>query len=283
MPDDPRTSAELLGQYWLDQPTAMEEARQAGPRAIRTQRRMVTVADYAARLEEHPLVARAHAWSAWSGSWTTIHVAVVLWSNLPLDQPLPHTAPQIEALALLLGTTPERLSGRIARLQEEVDAFHREHALDDPDWVSHQVLRTLLRDYLEAYRMVGQEVLLQDAVPVGISMALSLRVAPTYFQSEVRRAAGKALGMGPEGFFAPGRLRFGEDLHAGDIFETLMALDGVEAVCLNRFKKVGRRHPDQADSGRIVLEGLEIAVCDNDPRRPERGYFTLQLHGGRRG
>ena len=88
---------------------------------------------------------------------------------------------------------------------------------------------------------------------------------------------------GPGGFFEPGRLRFGEDLHAGDIIETLMALEGVENVCLNRFKKIGRQFADASDSGAIVLEGLEIAVCDNKPDKPARGYYRLTLNGGRKG
>ncbi|HET9474603.1 MAG TPA: hypothetical protein VFO82_11965, partial [Steroidobacteraceae bacterium] len=99
----------------------------------------------------------------------------------------------------------------------------------------------------------------------------------------VRRAIEQALGTGAGGFFEPGRLQFGEDLVASDIIQALMALDGVDNVCLNRFKRLGTRFPDMSASGRIRLEGLEIAVCDNDPLVPARGYFRLTLHGGRMG
>ena len=131
--------------------------------------------------------------------------------------------------------------------------------------------------------MVGQEVILQDAIPVGIALSISLRVAPEYFQSEVGESARQALGMGPGGFFEPGRLRFGEDLHSSDLVQTLMALEGVAHVCINRFKRVGSQFADQTETGRIELKGLEIAVCDNDPAQPEPGYFRLVLHGGRLG
>ena len=104
-----------------------------------------------------------------------------------------------------------------------------------------------------------------------------------FFQSEIRHAVEQALGTGPGGFFEPGRLNFGENVYAGDIFQTLMALDGVENVCLNRFKRFGNQYPDQANTGEIALEGLEIAVCDNDPSHPERGFFNLKLSGGQRG
>ncbi len=62
-----------------------------------------------------------------------------------------------------------------------------------------------------------------------------------------------------------------------------MRLDGIEAVCLNRFKRVGDRYPDQSGSGVIRLNGLEIARCDNRPETPERGYWRLTLHGGQPG
>lgn len=266
-PDSRNAALQQLEMLWLREPHKMDEARKAGPRAIRTQRRMVTEKDHAIRLEEHPLVQRAHSWSEWSGSWQTIHVALVAKGNTPLDEPLPDQIGQEDSEAL----------------QAQVEDFHDEHGLDLPDWEADPALRSILRPYLDAYRMAGQEVFLRDAEPVGIVLSLSVRVASNYFQSEVRRAVEEALGTGVGGFFEPGRLRFGEDLHAGDIFQTIAALDGVETVCLNRFKRVGKRFPDQSDSGRIVLQGLEIGVCDNKRNLPHRGYYYLKLHGGRKG
>jgi hypothetical protein len=254
-------SAEQLDAYWLEYPSAMEEARRDGPLAIHQQRRMVTLDDYAERLEDHPLVLRAYAWSDWTGSWTTIRVAVVGWDNVELD------------------STPLYPSD----VQAAVSLFHGELGLALPDLELGPSIRMVLRPYLEAYRMVGQEVVLQNAVPVGITMAISLRVADNYFQSEVRQAVHEALGTGPEGFFRPGRLAFGEDLWASDVIQTLMALDGVESVCLNRFKRIGSHFADQVASGRIELGGLELAVCDNEPSQPARGYFRLFVHGGRKG
>ena len=62
-----------------------------------------------------------------------------------------------------------------------------------------------------------------------------------------------------------------------------MALDGVENVCLNRFKRIGDQYPDRSGTGRIELSGLEVAVCDNDPAMPKRGYYDVIIHGGRTG
>ena len=118
---------------------------------------------------------------------------------------------------------------------------------------------------------------------VGIEMVLNVRMADTYFQSEVRRALQDALGTRPGGFFERGRLRFGEDLHASDVFQALMSFDGVENVSFARLKRVGGQYEDRSAIGVIPLEGLEIAVCDNDSRDSSRGFYRLSLHGGRPG
>ncbi|MHC4475113.1 MAG: hypothetical protein ACYTEL_05695 [Planctomycetota bacterium] len=256
---------ERLERLWLRNPYKMDEARHAGPRAIHTQRRMVTLDDYAQRLEDHPLVQRAAARLEWTGSWHTIFTTVVLWGNHPLD---PLDEDKLDY--------PDDL-------RQQVDRFHDERALRKPQWEPKSTIRTILRPYLNTYRMVGQEVVLEDAVSVPVSMAFSVRVASNYFRSEIVHEVSKALGTQSGGFFEPGRLRFGEDLHVSDLMQVLMALDGIENVCVNRFKRMGSQFPDQAASGRIVLAGCEIAVCNNDPSKPDRGYYRLTLHGGRRG
>jgi hypothetical protein len=258
---DTASAAKLLDAFWLGNPHAMDRARIEGPRAIGTQHRMVTTQDYAFRLEDHPLVLRAHASSRWTGSWNAVRVAVVGWDGRRLDE----VAPYPEEMAAAIGT------------------FHQQRDLRLPETLEGVSIRTILRSYLDTYRLLGQEVVMEDAVPVGISLSISIRVASNYYQSEVRQAARQVLGVGPGGFFEPGRLAFGEDLHASDIIEALMALDGVESVCLNRFKRLGSQFPDQVRSGRIVLDGLELAVCRNDSRQPHLGYYRLTLHGGLEG
>jgi hypothetical protein len=259
-----------LEAYWAVRPEAMDRARSAGPRAIHNQRRMVTEADYGLRIKDHPLVLNGHAFSRWSGSWSTLYLAVVLHNNLPLDALLDDASAG--------GVEP------FDQLRARIDRFYRSRGIAVADlWGAGPSGRTLLRPYVDAYRLAGQEVVLVDAVPVGINISLSVNVRANYFQSEVRRDLQAVLGSDLGGFFEPGRLLFGEDLYSSDIVETAMALDGVEVVCLNRFKRVGRRFPDPSDAGRIRLDGLEIAVCDNDPQRPERGILRLTLHGGQRG
>jgi len=273
--DDPE-AIRRFDQYWLDNPTVMDVARNTGPRTIHRQRRMVSTGDYATRLDEHPLVLRANAWSTWTGSWHTVRVAIIAWGGRLIDA---------------AGTDPTPAgSDYPPDIRAEVRDFHKSRGLPWPDptdedafWQSNPAIRTLLRPYVDGYRMTGQEVLLEDAVPAPITIALSILVAERYFRSEVRRAVQDALSTRPGGFFEPGRLRFGEDLYAADVFQAVMAVEGVDNVCLNRFKRVGSQFADQTERAVIVFDGLEIAVCENDPRRPDRGFYRLELHGGRAG
>ena len=255
-----------LEDYWRSHPHAMEQAKCAGPREIHTQKRMVTTEDYALRLREHPLVANAHAWTEWSGSWFTLHLTVIAEEGLQLD-------------------SDTSLSGYSEDLKDSIMNFHERVGLVAPDLETTPLpsLRMILRPYIDAFRMVGQEVILQDPRYVGIYMAISIKIGVNHFQSEIRHAIAQVLGHGPDGFFAPGRHGFGEDLYSSDVIQALMALDGVENVCLNRFKRIGSQYPDRVEAGFIALDGLEVALCDNDAGDPARGYYRLTFHGGRRG
>jgi hypothetical protein len=261
-----------LDRYWNDFPHAMQQAKREGPREIHTQKRMVTVEDYALRLREHPLVLHAHAWSEWIGSWFTIRLAVIAWGNLELDQ-----VPGSETDGEIAKEFPEELCASVAN-------FYELKGLNPPDMKKPQpTMRMILRTYVDAMRMVGQEVVLDDPIYVGIYISISVSVAANYFQSEIQHAISQILGHGPSGFFEPGRLGFGEDVYAADIIQALMALDGIEHVCLNRFKRIGSQYPDRAKDGFIPLDGLEVAVCDNQADNPSGGYFRFKLHGGQRG
>lgn len=262
-----------LDDYWRANPHAMDQAKQAGPRNIHTQKRMVTTDDYALRIREHPIVLHAHAWNEWSGSWFTVHLAVIAWNNIKLDpnsDPAPDDPPIIEY--------SQELKEKIVNFHQGIGVL-----LPNLDASPQPSVRMILRLYIDAFRMAGQEVVLEDPVFVGIYMSISVSLAANFFQSEMQHVISQALGHGPQGFFEPGQLGFGEDLYASDIIQALMALDGIEHVCLNRFKRIGGQYPDRAEDGFISLDGLEVAVCNNAADKPETGYYRLKLHGGRKG
>lgn len=264
----PAQGSELAAfdKYWLANPHAMADAKRAGPREIHQQKRMVTVEDYALRSREHPLVALAHAWKDWSGTWFTVQLAVVCHNEFKLDEP----------------RNPEDYD---ETLKTEIERFHIVSGLPVPPFsqLPPPTVRSILRPYIEAYRMAGQEVIIHDPKYVGITMALSVQISEQFFQSEIRMAISQALGQGPDGFFAPGKHGFGEDLYLSDVVEVLMNIDGIEQVCLNRFKRVGSQFRDRVRIGFIALNGLEVARCDNQPGNAAMGYYRLKIHGGRKG
>ena len=166
--------------WWLDHPEQMELARLDGPRSIHEQHRMVTLEDFQLQLERHPLVLRAHAWERWDGSWSTVHVAVINWRRLDLDTPCNDFSDDIWS---------------------QTQDFHAERGVHLPERADAPNVRSILYPYLESYRMVGQEVVLEEAVEVGIVIGLSLQVNSEYFQSEIRHAVERALGTGTRGIF----------------------------------------------------------------------------------
>lgn len=257
--DPDLSDAEALERSWRLDPQAMERARAAGPTAIREQKRMVTVADHALELERHPLVARASGRTTWSGSWTVITVALLLRRGRRLDQPL-------------LDLT----AGEIAA----IEARHRARGAVLPDLTSAPTAREVLRAYVERHRMLGREVRLGEANEVGITFQLSVRIGEAYYRSEVERALKQAFSSARGGFFEPGVRGFGADLFASDLVEAALGVEGVEIACINRLKRVGRRHSDVAGTGRLEIAPDEILVCDNRAGAPERGYFRIALHGG---
>ncbi len=270
------SSEQDLESLWRHYPHLMEEAKRKGPESIHQQHRMVTEQDYRNQLMPHPLVLDADAYSDWSGSWHTHRVVVRLINNLSLDEAL--TQEKIAGDA-------EDVADAFARFEAELEDYYQDQEIAPGQMpaIEGVTSRTLLQNVIKRQRMVGQEVLLQDATLVGVVLSLSVRIAGDYFRSEIQDEVRSALVDQTDGFFAPGYLQFGEDVVASDLIEVLMALDGVESVCINRMKRIGSIYADQSGSGRILLEGHEVAVLEDNAVIPERGSLRIVLHGGKPG
>jgi hypothetical protein len=66
-------------------PEPIGRVRLYAPQAFRTQKRAVTVADYAAFAERHPEVQKAGATRRWTGSWYTVFITVDRVGGRPID------------------------------------------------------------------------------------------------------------------------------------------------------------------------------------------------------
>ena len=274
---DTSLANEMLERFWAQNPYEMENARAAGPRAVRTQHRMVSIEDYAAKLTEHPAIAAAKAEFKWTGSWYTLFLAVILSEDV-----IRFNEKLLDDTIDLPDTLNAEADKHMLDIQNAITRFNEQRRIPVPNWdpLNPPSFRAILTPYIDRYRLVGQDVILMDAVEVGITIGAVLNVQPNYFSSEVLKEAKSRLSNGPGGFFEPGRMRFGDDLYASDIIAILMQITGVETVCLTSFKRTGSRFPDQTLSGRIKLSGLETAICDNDKAALQRGYIRLKTQGG---
>lgn len=262
------TPEEAVERLWTLVPEEMERARDAGPRLIGEQLRMVTLADHANTLAAHPLVERGKARLVWTGSWNTILVALLLPAARQLDDPLHVGAP---------AATPSELT---AEVWSDTTAHHRERQIPLPPITEALTSRAILAVLVEKLRMIGAEIFLEDARLVPITFWLSAQAKPGFYRSEVRDGIAATLSAGPGGLFEPGNLDFGDAVYASNIIERAMAVEGVATACLNRFKRMGRGFGDQTDSGRIAIAPDEIAICQNEPGAPERGVFEVTVSGG---
>lgn len=268
----PGALAAAIEQRWRDFPSEMERARLDGPRRIAVQERMVTLADHAAMLEAHPLVARARARLVWTGAWATILVSTLLEDDLPLDRAL-HVPPPDGA------ETPNAIR---TELWDEIVAFHEAADIPRPPIDGRLSGRRLLRGMIEQYRMLGTEVMLEEAKGAPITFTLSVRARPGYFRSELRQALAQVFAADQGAFFEPGRLGFGEALYASDVIDAAMRVEGVAVACLNTFRRVGKGFEDQSADGVIRVAGDEFIRCANDGRHPENGTFRIVVNGGER-
>ncbi|WP_020588523.1 hypothetical protein [Desulfobacter curvatus] len=263
-----------LERLWRYYPHLMEQAKKEGPRSIHQQHRMVTLQDYRNQLSGHPLVLDVDAFSRWTGSWDTHYVVVRLIENLLLDEELTEEK---------IAPDGHDVQEAFNLFNEQLASYYRQQNISDVPDVRGRTSRSLLQDIIQQQRMIGQEVLLEDAVLAGIVLKLSIRIQGDFYRSEISDMIREVLIDPVDGFFAPGNLSFGEDVVASDIIEVLTVQEGIESVCINRMKRIGAIYADQSGSGRIVLEGHEVAVLEDDAQMPERGLLNIILHGGKPG
>ncbi|MEP7100935.1 MAG: putative baseplate assembly protein, partial [Burkholderiales bacterium] len=144
---------------------------------------------------------------------------------------------------------------------------------------------TRLRGWLERFRMAGYDLDVDAPHYVALDIALHICVLPGYFRSEVLRAVRAVLGAGalPDGrraLFHPDNFTFAQPVYLSPIVAAAQAVEGVEAVWVQKFGRMASPDPASIASGVIPIGRLEIAQLANDPNFRERGRLTLQAGGG---
>jgi hypothetical protein len=151
--------------------------------------------------------------------------------------------------------------------------------VDDP-------FKDQVRRYLERFRMAGYDLEVDRPRYVALDVTLHICVRPAYFRSEVLRAVQLELGAGvlPDGrlaVFHPDQFTFGQAVYLSRIVAAAQAVQGVEAVWVQKFERLGQPDPLPMQTGVLPMSRLEIAQLANDPNFRERGRLTLQAGGGK--
>jgi hypothetical protein len=138
---------------------------------------------------------------------------------------------------------------------------------------------------LERYRLAGYDLEFNGPIFVPLEISLMVCVKKGYFRGNVKQSLLRAfssydLPNGQRGFFHPDNFTFGQPLYQAQIYETAMAVDGVDSVRVLKFKRWGKVDAGELDAGEVRPGQFEILRLDNDPNYPENGKIEFDMQGG---
>ncbi|MFJ9415736.1 putative baseplate assembly protein [Streptomyces sp. NPDC101227] len=142
---------------------------------------------------------------------------------------------------------------------------------------------------LESYRRIGHDLVVGPARTVPLDITVEVCATPGHQHGQIRAELARVLGNrrlpgGRLGFFHPDALTFGEPVRLSRLVAVAAAVPGVASVRVTRLQRLfAQEHLDNRalEDGVLRLGPLEIAVCDNDPERPENGRLVIELGGAR--
>ncbi len=155
-------------------------------------------------------------------------------------------------------------------------------AAKDPD----QPFDPSLLVQLEPYRTAGHDLEVDTPRYVPLEIDMQVCAKRDYFRAEVAQAllevfSAHDLPDGRRGVFHPDNFSFGQPVYLSHLYAAAYAVDGVESVKVTGFQRRDTPDPKPLADGQLTFDRLEIAQLDNDPSRPERGLFRLQVDGGK--
>jgi hypothetical protein len=147
-------------------------------------------------------------------------------------------------------------------------------------------LRRTLTQYVNRFRLAGQDIKLEGPNYVPLDIALTVCVDPDYFQSDVQQALAQALGSGtlPNGqpaLFSAGYFQLGQTVYLSPIYAAARQVAGVQTVTATVFQPQGVDTDIYLQTGEIPLGPFQVARMDNNPSLPNHGQLTLVMQGGK--
>ncbi|GHH10928.1 putative baseplate assembly protein [Streptomyces lanatus] len=134
---------------------------------------------------------------------------------------------------------------------------------------------------LEPYRRIGHDLVVGAARLVPLDIALTVCAKPGHQHGQILAELYRVLGSGVRGFFHPDALTFGEPVRLSRLVAVAAAVPGVESIKVTRLHRLFEPDRGEREDGVLRLGPLEIAICDNDPDRPENGRLAISLGGAR--
>jgi hypothetical protein len=145
-------------------------------------------------------------------------------------------------------------------------------------------LRRRIATYLEAVRLIGEDLEIRPPRYVPLDIRVALCIHPEYWIDDLRFVLEQEFSEGytPDGrlgFFHPDRWTFGQTLHASEITGRIQQIQGVEHVISVRLKRWNAASPGTDEIARVRPN--EILRVRNDPDRLEDGLIQFDIQGGR--
>jgi predicted phage baseplate assembly protein len=150
-----------------------------------------------------------------------------------------------------------------------------------------KTLKKSIKKSLNAMRMMGTDLKVEQADLVGLAIGLTICVAPNYFQGDVYAALWQVLVTGDACAGTPGLLssenfQFGATVYASPIIAAAQSVPGVVSVQMTTFARQDSLPPQGTPVPVFLLmQPLEIPCCNNDPNNLDLGLLTLTLDGGK--
>lgn len=152
-------------------------------------------------------------------------------------------------------------------------------------WLTDE-LRAALLAYLEPFRMMGNDLAIDEPIYRPLELELLVCVREDHFAEDVAEAVEGEFSTGytldgRRGFFHPDEITFSSTIYLSRLYERALAVDGVRDVSVRRFQQAGRPATSGLESGVLSFGRREIPLLANDPNRPGQGSLTIATEGGR--
>jgi hypothetical protein len=143
-----------------------------------------------------------------------------------------------------------------------------------------------LREFLEPYRMAGQDLEIDGPEYVSLEIEMMVCVDSDYFRSDVLAALEDVFSSdtradGSLGFFHPDNFTFGQSIYVSQLYAVAQNVAGVRYVEVVTFQRLDEPSTSGLDEGVLTMGRLEIARLDNDPNFRDHGILTFTMRGGR--